>query len=176
MVGTSGSGKSTLAGNLSRIFGLRDIELDALFWKEGWTQSGPGEFRDKIARAMENTSGSVIHGNYSKVRDLTWANADTVIWLDYSRFVVMRRVLKRTIGRILTREVLWSGNRETFRNSFLARDAIVFWAWKTYRKRREQYSALMAENPYGIRNFIVFRKPGEARKFIAMQTGGRSGT
>ena len=52
VVGTSGSGKSTFAGNLSRIFGLKDIELDALFWKANWTQSDPEEFRDKIARAI----------------------------------------------------------------------------------------------------------------------------
>ena len=175
VVGTSGSGKSTFAGNLSRIFGLKDIELDALFWKANWTQSDPEEFRDKIARAMENTSGYVIHGNYGKVRDLTWANADTVIWLDYSRFVVMWRVLKRTIGRILTGEVLWSGNRETFRNSFLARDAIVFWAWKTYRKRKEEYREILSKNPYGIKNCIIFRKPVEAREFIAAQIGATSG-
>jgi len=175
VVGTSGSGKSTLAGKLSRIFGLKDIELDALFWKEGWTQSGLGEFRDKIAKAMEGPSGYVIHGNYGKVRDLTWAGVDTVIWLDYSRLVVMWRVLKRTIGRIRTREVLWAGNRETFRNSFLARDAIVFWAWKTYRKRKEEYRELFYKNPYGIKNCILFKRPCEAREFLAAQIGATSG-
>ena len=135
VVGTSGSGKTTLAGKLSKVLSIKDIELDALHWKGNWTPSNPEEFREKLLNAIKNENGYVIHGNYGKVKDLTWGNVDTVIWLDYSRFVVMWRVLKRTITRIITKEELWAGNRETFKNSFLAKDAIVFWAWNTYKKR-----------------------------------------
>ena len=166
VVGTSGSGKTTLARELSRKLHIKDIELDALFWKENWAQSDPEEFRMKIRKAMEGASGYVIHGNYNKVNDLTWAGVHTVIWLDYSRLVVMWRVLKRTISRIITQEELWSGNRETFSNSFLAKDAIVFWAWKTYRKRKEQYTLMMRENPYSIGEYLVFRHPRETREYL----------
>jgi adenylate kinase family enzyme len=166
VVGTSGSGKTTLARALSGKLSIKDIELDALFWKENWVQSDPDEFREKIRKAMEGAAGYVIHGNYNKVKDLTWTNADLVIWLDYSQFVVMRRVLKRTIARILTREELWSGNKETFYRSFLAKDSIVAWAWKTYRKRKEQYTSMMKEKPYNIREYKVFKNPREAREFL----------
>ena len=97
--------------------------------------------------------GYVIHGNYNKVKDLTWGNVDTVIWLDYSRVVVMWRVLKRTIGRIITKEELWAGNKETFRKSFLEKDSILLWAWTTYKKRKEQYFLMVKENPYSIKEF-----------------------
>jgi adenylate kinase family enzyme len=166
VVGTSGSGKTTLARELSKRLRIKDIELDALFWKERWAQSGLDEFREKIRKAMEGAAGYVIHGNYNKVKDLTWANVDTVIWLDYSRYIVMWRVLKRTITRIVTQEELWSGNKETFRNSFLAKDAIVFWAWKTYRKRKEQYTLMMREKPYGSKEYLVFKHPRETRKYL----------
>jgi hypothetical protein len=38
------------------------------------------------------TEGWVIDGNYSRVLDIVWARADTVVWLDLSRPVVMRRL------------------------------------------------------------------------------------
>ena len=166
VVGTSGSGKTTLARKLSKILHIKDIELDALFWKENWVQSEQEEFREKIQNAIKNEKGYVIHGNYNKVKDLTWGNVETVIWLDYSRFIVMWRVLKRTISRMITQEELWSGNRETFKNSFLAKDAIVFWAWNTYKKRKEQYSLMLKENPFKIKEFIVLKKPREAEALL----------
>jgi adenylate kinase family enzyme len=91
VIGTSGSGKTTLAEKLSKSLGIKNIELDALFWKENWTQSSAEEFREKIVESIKDTQGYVIHGNYNKVKDLTWANVDTVIWLNYSRVVVMWR-------------------------------------------------------------------------------------
>jgi adenylate kinase family enzyme len=166
VIGTSGSGKTTLARKLSKILKIKDIELDALFWKENWVQTEMDEFREKILDAIKNEQGYIIHGNYNKVKDLTWGNVDTVIWLDYSRFIVMFRVLKRTITRIITQEELWSKNRETFKNSFLAKDAIVFWAWTTYKKRREQYSLMVKENPYKIKDFIVLKKPKDAKALL----------
>jgi adenylate kinase family enzyme len=39
VIGTSGSGKTTLAEKLSKQLGIKNIELDALYWKENWTES-----------------------------------------------------------------------------------------------------------------------------------------
>jgi hypothetical protein len=39
------------------------------------------EFR-RIIAARAATGGWVIDGNYGRVRDLVWARADTVVWLD----------------------------------------------------------------------------------------------
>ena len=166
VVGTSGSGKSTLAKKVSTILGIKDIDLDALFWKANWQQSSNDEFRDKIVQSTKGTSGYVIHGNYNKVKDLTWGNANTVIWLDYSRFIVMWRVIKRTVIRILTQEELWAGNKETIKKSFFDKDSIILWSWNTYSKRKVQYEAMVKENPYKIKTYIVLKSPSEAKKFI----------
>ena len=166
VIGTSGSGKTTLAEKLSKALGIKNIELDALFWKENWTQSSAEEFREKIVDSIKDMQGYVIHGNYNKVKDLTWGNVDTVIWLDYSRVIVMWRVLKRTIGRIITKEELWAGNKETFRKSFLEKDSILLWAWNTYKKRKEQYSLMVKENPYSIKEFIILKHPKEANELL----------
>lgn len=175
VIGTSGSGKTTLAGKISKILNIKNIELDELFWKEHWTQSSDEEFRCKIAESTKDADGYVFHGNYNKVRDLTWGTVDTVIWLDYSRAVVMWRVLKRTIGRIMTKEELWAGNKETFKKSFLEKDSIVAWAWNTYDKRKEQYSMMIKENPYGIKNYIILKRPNEAKAFLkSLESSGQT--
>ena len=44
VMGSSGSGKSTFARRLSKITGIPFVSLDALFWKPGWVDVGPGEF------------------------------------------------------------------------------------------------------------------------------------
>lgn len=134
VVGTSGAGKGTMARRLAGFYGLRDVGL-----------GGPG--------------GLVVHGNYSKVRDLTWGACETVVWLDYPRWLVMYRVFRRTVSRWLRGTVLWSGNRETFRKSFLSRDSILVWAWTTYRLRRRQYLTLFLENPYRIEHLIRVCRP-----------------
>ena len=166
VVGTSGSGKSILAKNVSNILGIKDIELDALFLKENWQESSNTDFREKILQSIKGTSGYVINGNYNKVKDLTWGNADTVIWLDYSRFIVMWRVIKRTFIRIITQEELWSGNKETIKKSFFEKDSIILWAWNTYSKRKAQYKEMIKENPYKIKTYIVFKSPREAKEFV----------
>ena len=77
MVGTSGSGKSTLARELAEILGVPHLELDAVHHQPGWAPLPTDEFR-RIIAARAAADGWVIDGNYSRVRDLVWARADTV--------------------------------------------------------------------------------------------------
>lgn len=169
VVGTSGAGKSTLARKLSEKLGLEDIELDALFWGPNWTQTPLPEFRAKIEGATSGSQGWVIHGNYGKVRDLTWKKATHLIWLDYSREVVFWRVFKRSLVRILTREPLWSGNRESFRKTFLSRDSILLWSFQTYGLRKEQYELLIKDPEYSHLKIVRFKSPSETENFLNEQ-------
>jgi adenylate kinase family enzyme len=166
VVGTSGSGKSTLARSLAQKLQIHDIELDALFWKENWTQSDQIEFREKISNALSKNSGWVIHGNYNKVKDLTWGNAKTIIWLDYPKSIVMWRVIKRSLLRILKNETLWAGNKESFKKTFFSKDSIILWAWQTYELRRKQYTELIQDPQYKHIQVIHFRNPGDAEGFL----------
>lgn len=169
VVGTSGSGKSTLAALLASRLRLHDIELDALYWNADWQGCGLEEFRQRIQEAIGacGDEGFVIHGNYNKVRDLTWSRCDSVIWLDYSKVTVMRRVVMRTFARVFGRKKLWQGNRETFGKSFLSKDSIILWAWNTHESRRAQYLEAMAQNEFGISRFIVLRDPSFVTGFLS---------
>ena len=53
-----------------------------------------------------------------------------------------RRVVKRTLGRRLRREVLWAGNVEPpLRTFFTDREHIVRWAWSTRHRVRNDVRA-----------------------------------
>ncbi len=151
VVGVSGSGKSRLAADLARLMGLPRLELDAVFWDAGWVYRDLGEAHALIDQfTAEHPEGWVIDGNWtSRLEgrlDPGAAGADTVVWLDHSRPVVMGRVLRRTLRRGLLREELWHGNRE--RPSTWLRwepeQNIVRWAWVQHavvRERMQQRAA-----------------------------------
>jgi adenylate kinase family enzyme len=165
VIGTTGSGKSTLAERLSEQTGLRVIELDSLFWGRDW-QGAPVElFRHRVERETRD-DGWIVVGNYGQVRDLVWRPADTLIWLDMPLSLVMWRLLRRTVRRVTTREELWgTGNRETWRNSFLSRQSILLWALKTHRRNRVKY-ALECEFLAKEKRVVRLRSRGEVERFV----------
>lgn len=141
IVGTSGAGKTTLARAAASALGASFVELDALHWGPGWTEAAPEVLRGRVGDALR-AERWVVDGNYLHLRDLVWPLADTLVWLDYARHVVMGRVVWRTLARSLRREVLWSGNRESIARA-LGPDSIVRWAWDTFDKRRATYAGLL---------------------------------
>lgn len=167
VVGNSGSGKTRLAAALAEQFAVSHIELDAIFHQPGWTQRPEGEFRAVVAERTD-APGWVVDGNYSQVRDLVWSRADTVVWLDLSRAVVMRRVVARTLRRAITREELWNGNREPWSNLW-SRDpdrSIIAWAWKAQRRYRDRYSAAGAEPAHAHLEVVRLTSPRRVRRFV----------
>jgi len=158
VVGNSGSGKTTFARELANKLGVPYLELDAVFHQPGWSQLAMEEFRDRVARVIAEP-GWVIDGNYSAVRDLVWQRADTVVWLDIPRAVVMRRLVRRTVTRLLTRRELWNGNRERWSNLF-RRDpdkSVLAWAWAMHRTYRDLYSAAANDPANRHLTFITAR-------------------
>jgi adenylate kinase family enzyme len=138
--GTTGSGKSWLAERLAERHGLRVIELDKLYWGRDWQPAPLDLFRHRVERETRDGDWIVV-GNYGQVRDLVWPAADTLIWLDLPFPLVMWRLVRRTLGRVLSGQDLWgTGNRETFRNAFLSRDSILLWAIKTHGRNRRRFA------------------------------------
>ena len=111
VVGTAGSGKTTMAARLARTLGVPHVELDAFQHGPNWEQATEAQLRERAADATTG-DGWVVDGNYSAVRDVVWPRATAIVWLDYHRGVVMRRVLWRSVERAITRRPLWNDNRE----------------------------------------------------------------
>jgi adenylate kinase family enzyme len=167
VVGTSGAGKSTFASALAAALGVPWLELDSVYHQADWTPLPAAEFRVRVA-AVASGSSWVIDGNYSTVRDIVWARADTVIWLDLPKRTVMRRIVFRTLRRVGGRIELWNGNREHWRNFFTLDDqeSVIAWAWKTHRSRRERYATALAEPANGHLRVVRLRSPRAVRRFL----------
>lgn len=143
IVGTSGAGKSTIAKNLARELRIRRLELDSIYHQANWTPLPVDEFRSQVAEFIRFESW-VIDGNYSTVSDLIDSRATHLVWLDYPRWFVMLRLLRRTLRRTLTRQELWNGNRESL-SSLFKRDPhenILLWAWTTHHERHCRFEKL----------------------------------
>lgn len=166
VVGTSGSGKTTLARQLSTLLDIPAVELDALHWEPNWTEAPTAVLRERVDAALSGNAW-VVDGNYSKVRDLTWGRADTVIWLDYSLWVVMTRVTHRTLTRWFARTELWNGNRERLTNALFSKESILLWALQTHRKNRRRYTQLIRQPEYAHLSIIHHRSPQETRHWLA---------
>ncbi|HAJ60532.1 MAG TPA: adenylate kinase [Cyanobacteria bacterium UBA8543] len=164
VVGTSGSGKTTLARQISQCLAIPQVELDALHHEPNWTEAPIDVFRQRVEHSLSGDKW-VVDGNYSKVRDIVWSRADTVVWLDYPLPVIMGRVVRRTFRRVVTQEELWNGNRETWQTMF-SRDSIILWALTTYRKKREQYPILFKQPEYAHLKVVHLRSPKTTQAWL----------
>ena len=167
VIGVTGSGKSILAEKLAQKLGLDFIELDALFWKPGWVESGAEEFRQKVELATRSPAW-VIAGNYSKLRDLIWPRAQAVIWLDYPYLLVFGRLWKRTFRRWYKRELLWGTNYERIlpQLKIWSNRSLFYWQVHSYRKHKKLYHELIISPENYHLQFFHFNHPQETERWL----------
>ncbi|KAA0019621.1 adenylate kinase [Salinicola corii] len=169
VVGTSGSGKSTLARQLASVLEIPHIQLDQLYWQAGWQGTPDDEFFARLRRAMAaSPDGWVIDGNFDRTRHIKWHEADIVIWLDLGFWRVMSQSVRRAIARIVTREELWpgTGNRESFRQTFLSRRSILLWSQGTWRQNRRRYLEAMIDPTYRHIRFVRLTHQAEVDTLV----------
>jgi adenylate kinase family enzyme len=148
VVGCTGSGESTMARSLAALLDIPHLELDSVYHQADWTPMPDGQFRSVVG-TFTDQSRWVIDGNHHStgVLDLARRKADTVVWLDPPRWVVMGRVTGRTFKRGAKREELWNGNRVSLHN-VMKRDPeenIIRWSWTRFEPARVRYEARMAD-------------------------------
>jgi len=167
VVGTSGAGKSTLARSLAVALDADFLELDSVNHQADWMPLPTPEFRRRVASAVAGERW-VVDGNYSKVRDLVWGRADTVVWIDLPRRTVMRRVIWRSFRRVAGRVELWNGNRERWRSLFALdkEESVISWAWQTHTANRAKFEAAMADPANGHLRFVRLSSPAAVRRFL----------
>jgi adenylate kinase family enzyme len=178
VVGSSGSGKTTLARRLGQGLDLPFIELDAINWQAGWidlNSHDPEDFVRRVEAAIAPKAW-ITDGNYGRVRPMLWKRATHLVWLDYSRAVIMPRVIRRSFLRSLTGQELWpgTGNREDWRR-WLDKEHPIRWAWDTYHRRRAAYEAMLAEPGYEHLRLHRLRHPREAAGLVARLSSSPGG-
>ncbi len=162
VVGTCGSGKTTLAAEIARRLHAPHVELDALHWGPNWTAVHIGVFRARTEEALKGDMWTV-DGNYSKVRDIVWSRADTVVWLRYSLPVIYWQLARRTLKRVWRKEVLWRGNTEAWHHVF-SRDSLFLWAISSNRKHRRRYPLLFEDCDH--LQVVILNSSRETRQWL----------
>ena len=166
--GTSGSGKSYVAQALATQLGLAYICNDALIWGPEWTPV-PKEDVFVAQEAAMRAGRWSFDGNLTLSRPedrMAMERCDTVVWLDLPRWQVHWQVLRRTFVRVITREPLWHGNRESWRLA-LSSDSIVWWSVKSFGRRRREYGAVFADPAWAGKRLIRLRSRQEVDAWLA---------
>lgn len=171
IAGTSGAGKSTLARDVAASQGLLYTEIDALFHGPNW-QPRPTFLED--IDAVSSVEKWVVEWQYNSARPMLTARADTMLWLDYPRYLVMWRVTKRTVWRWLTRAELWNGNRErSLWGALTDREGIIRWAWNTHHLTAERIETLLKESTHLV--IVRLKSPRETRLWLERNATKRPG-
>lgn len=165
VIGMTATGKSTLARHLARLLDVPHVELDGIVHGPNWVDLSKEEFHARTAEALSG-DGWVADGNYSAVRDLTIDQADTVVWLDYPIIIPLWRVFPRTLRRIIRKEELWNGNRETWRGALFGRDSLVVWILTKHHTRRREFAAVFSAPEHAHRTLVRLRSPRATARWL----------
>lgn len=165
VIGATGSGKTTLAFNVAARLNLPYTDLDNLHWRPGWQPAPDEEFRNDVQKVADQNQW-IVTGNYTRIRDILWNRADTLIWLDYSFPKTLWRLSSRTVKRLIDKQPVCNGNRETLSNIF-SDNGIIPWLVKTYRPRRQEYHAIFNDPAaYSHVKKIRLQTQAETERFL----------
>jgi len=161
--GVTGSGKSTLAARLGERLGLPYHSIDDLTWKPGWVALPEQEQRDLIRELLAGDEW-VIDAGYAMWLDLALQRADLIVGLDLPRWLSWSRVARRTVSHIVHHTPTCNGNYETWRNAFFSRESIVWWHYKSFK--RKQARMRQWHNSPDFPETVLVRSPAELERWF----------
>jgi adenylate kinase family enzyme len=160
--GVTGSGKSTAAARIAQVTGLPLVQVDDLTWQPGWVAVPEAEQRRVFAGIVAGEEW-VLDSAYSAWLDLVLPRAELVVGLDYPRWFSLQRLLRRTLARLLSRELICNGNREGWRMT-LGPESIVRWHVRSFASRRRLLRR-WAQAPDGPPVLLIGRR-GELERWL----------
>lgn len=165
VMGGSCVGKTTVSRRVAELLGVPHVELDALHHDPGWQEAPADVFQARVQAAFDAApDGWVVDGNYrSKLGSLVLERADTAVILDPAFHVAFGRALRRTVGRTITREELWNGNREQIRH-FFTPYWIPWWVVRTHRRYAREVPARVGAHPH--LDVVHLRSAEEVESFL----------
>ena len=160
--GYSGCGKSTLARQLGEMLDIEPTHMDALHWLPNWVESS-AEYKTERLKPVLQRDKWIVDGNYRRV---LWKErldgADTIIFLDFNRFLCLYRVIKRRVmysGK--TRPDMGEGCKEKVDFEF-----IKWVLWDGRKKKKKNYELLDFLKNELHKNVYTFKCPKELEIFL----------
>jgi adenylate kinase family enzyme len=148
IVGPGGAGKSWLAKRIAERTGLPLIHLDREYWRPGWIETPKPAWKARVAEIVAGERW-VMDGNYGGTLALRMTRADTIIFLDVSRWASLAGVLSRR-ARTTQREDMTEGCPERLNLEFLR------WLWRYHDHHRPGVLEQIGAHTHG-RTVIVLR-------------------
>ncbi|MGD0464036.1 MAG: adenylate kinase [Tepidisphaeraceae bacterium] len=166
VIGASCSGKTTLAESTAQRLELPHFEMDSMVWGPNWSLPSDEQLLAQVKSIIEHEAW-VVDGVFPEHRDLVWARADTIIWLNYPMTLVFSRALRRTLKRCITRQPLGEHNVETWRRTFFSSRSQLLWVIHSWRKRRRDYPKIFRRPENRHLRILRFSSPRQAEAWLA---------
>ena len=164
IVGSGGSGKSTLAAQMGLALGLEVTHLDSVFWKPGWVRISATEQETVVSKIL-GRSKWIIDGDHLRTQPARFRAADTIIFLDFPRWLCL--------WRTVTRFFVYRGRSRTG----MAADcperlnwALLRWVWRYSLDNRRQVLENIGRYG-GYCQVVTLRSPKEVRQFLGTLPG-----
>jgi len=158
VVGVSAAGKSTLARLLALKLNLPLTHMDAIMWKPGWDYIGDEETIRKLTDASSQGKW-IIEGFIDKnAYDTVLNNADSIIYLDYPRYIAAWRYILRWLKHRKNPRPELEGSPEKFSLSFLR----LVWS----KKEVYHLNKFLQEKIEDKTKILTLLSPKEAETFI----------
>lgn len=159
ITGCCGAGKSTLSLQLGKILNLEVIHLDKKFWNPGWVET-PNDEWDVVHENLLKGDTWIIDGSYARTIDTRLRVSDTVIFLDFPRWICFVRWIKRVIthyGR--SRPDLAEGCPEKFDWE------LGKWIWRYPKQHRAMVSNAIEKHSNHL-DVHILKSPKEVTQFL----------
>ncbi|QTE23586.1 AAA family ATPase [Polaribacter cellanae] len=162
ITGTTCTGKTTLGRKLAKKLSITQIDLDDLHFLPNWVEKDNAVFVQDVNNEVNKYSEWIVTGSYqSLLKDTIWQEATTIIWLDYSLNLIIRRYFIRTYRRVFLKEKCCGENFETLTTIF-SKESLFLWIFKTYWNRKRRMVD-WKENLFSYKNWIILESPKQEK-------------
>ena len=170
IIGSAGSGKSTFARQFGNIVDIPVFHLDVLHWNPGWIETPRDQFIAK-QKAVIQKNQWIIDGNYSSTMDIRFKRVDTIIFLNFPRYICLWRAIKRNLHyRNVGREDMAPMCYERISYDFFK---FLKWIWD-YPSRSRLKTINKLESLKHEKKIAIFYSPFQVQSFLKQWSKNKS--
>lgn len=167
VIGPCGAGKTFFCFKLLSILNYPLFHMDKIIFKSNWERIEKRELEEKLKTIMMNNQSWIIDGNYRETLALRFRHADTIIFLDYPRYIYFYRIVKRYIQHRKKKRVDVSEGCKQFIDCNFIRHNLHF------KKETRPYFLELIEK-FPDKKVIFFKNPQQLNGFLRTLKAKRS--
>jgi len=163
IVGSGGAGKSTLASILSEQQGIPSFELDQLFWNDAWVVADADVFQNRVSLVVSQSQW-ILDGNYrGTVFNKVYSAADTLVWVNFPRRVVVYRCAVRALRMLVLRRKFYGKDLPP---TIWGSIKLLGFVWKTFHERNLFLAEQIKNFEFSGRRTFVLKSKSDINAFL----------